>query len=86
MVPTQRANVIESHPDKGYKNILIGSHDLLTPFGDGINEKGLYFSTFADPNGVGEVASPMAGGAINGLSFVAAWCLHSQQLCHSRGS
>jgi len=65
----QRANVIESHPDKGYKNILIGSHDLLTPFGDGINEKGLYFSTFADPNGVGEVASPMAGGKINGLSY-----------------
>ena len=66
----ERANVIESHPDKGYKNILVGGHDLLTPFIDGINEKGLYFSTFADPNGVGEGASPMAGGTINGLSDV----------------
>ncbi len=36
---------------------------------DGINEKGLYFSIFADPNGVGEGASPTAGGCINGITI-----------------
>jgi hypothetical protein len=66
----ERANVIEFHPDKGYRNILVGGHDLLTPFIDGINEKGLYFTTFADPNGVGEGAAAMAGGRANGLSDV----------------
>ncbi len=66
----ERANVIEFRPDKGYKSILVGGHDILTPFIDGINEKGLYFTTFADPNGVGEGGAPMAGGRINGLSDV----------------
>ena len=66
----ERANVVEFRPDKGYKSILVGGHDLLTPFIDGINEKGLYFTTFADPNGIGEGAAAMAGGRANGLSDV----------------
>ena len=66
----ERANVIEFRPDKGYKSILVGGHDILTPFIDGINEKGLYFTTFADSHGVGAGGAPMAGGRINGLSDV----------------
>ena len=65
-----RPFVLETHPLVGHKTILVGGHDLMSPFIDGINEKGLYFSIFADPNGVGKGASNISGGEINGLTNI----------------
>ncbi len=66
----ERPNVIELRPDTGYKTIMVGGHDLHSPIIDGINEKGLYFTTFADPNGIGETAAPFGGGHINGITQI----------------
>lgn len=65
-----RPFVIETRPLTGHKTILVGGHDLMSPFIDGINEKGLYFSIFADPNGIGKGASNISGGEINGLTNI----------------
>jgi len=64
----QRTMVLEFRPDKGYRTIMVGGHDVLTPPIDGINEKGLYFAILADPNGIGEGGSPTAGGRVNGIT------------------
>jgi len=67
----ERGVVIENRPtDGGFKTILIGGHELLTPYIDGINEKGLYFSLFHDPSGIGDEGGPTAGGRMNGLAMI----------------
>jgi hypothetical protein len=65
-----RPKVLELRPERGYRSILVGGHDLMSPMIDGINEKGLYFSIFADPDGVGEGAGPISGGVVNGLTNI----------------
>jgi hypothetical protein len=65
-----RSHVLEIRPDTGYRSILVGGQDLMTPFIDGINDKGLYFSIFADPAGDGKGASTISGGEINGLTNI----------------
>lgn len=68
----ERGVVIETRPDKGYKTILIGGQELLSPYIDGINEKGLYISLFHDPAGVGDEAGAPSGLAMSGVSMVQA--------------
>ncbi len=65
-----RGIVLEIQPDPGYKTLLIGGQELLTPYIDGLNEKGLYISLFHDPWGVGDEAGPASGMAISGISMV----------------
>lgn len=66
----ERSVVIENRPtDGGYKTILIGGMELLTPYIDGINEKGLYFSLFHDPSGIGDEGGPASGNRMNGITI-----------------
>ena len=67
----ERSVVVESRPsDGGYKTLLIGGQELLTPYIDGINEKGLYFSLFHDPAGIGDEGGPNAGFRMNGVAMI----------------
>ncbi len=65
-----RGVVIEARPDQGYKTILVGGQELLYPYIDGLNEKGLYASLFHDPSGVGDEAGAATGEAMSGVSMV----------------
>jgi hypothetical protein len=67
-----RGVVLETRPDNGYKTILVGGQELLTPYIDGINETGLYISLFHDPWGVGDEAGPASGMSMSGVSVVQA--------------
>ena len=68
----ERGVVLEIRPDQGFKTILIGGQELLSPYIDGLNEKGLYISLFHDPAGVGDEAGPASGLAMSGVSMVQA--------------
>jgi hypothetical protein len=63
-----RAVVLETRPEKGYKTILVGGHELLSPYLDGLNEKGLYITQFHDPGSVGKEGTPPSGMDISGVS------------------
>jgi len=67
-----RGVVIEARPDAGYKTIMVGGQELLYPYIDAINEKGLYVSLFHDPWGVGDEAGAASGEAANGVSMIQA--------------
>lgn len=64
----ERCVVMEVRPDTGYKHILIGAHELLTPLLDGMNEKGLYFTLLMDPANTGELGGPLTGERITGVT------------------
>lgn len=64
----ERPVIMEVRPDTGYKHILIGCHQLLTPFVDCMNEKGLYAAVLMDPQSTGEFGGPLTGERLNGLS------------------
>ena len=65
-----RGVVLELQPDKAYKSILVGGQELLTPYIDGINEKGLYMSLFHDPAAVGDEGGVASGECFSGVSMV----------------
>ncbi len=65
-----RGVVIEARPNDGYQTLLIGGQELLYPYIDGINEKGLYISLFHDPWGVGDEGGAASGLSISGVSMV----------------
>jgi len=65
-----RGVVVEARPDQGYKTILVGGQELLYPYIDGLNEKGLYASLFHDPAGVGDEGGAASGEAMSGVSMV----------------
>ena len=46
-----QALVLEKRPTEGYKTILVGGMEVLNPYIDGMNEKGLYFTLLSDPFG-----------------------------------
>ncbi|MBE5159995.1 linear amide C-N hydrolase [Vibrio parahaemolyticus] len=62
----ERLVILEVRPETGYKHILVGAHELLTPFLDGMNEKGLYTAVLMDPETAGEFGGATTGGFING--------------------
>lgn len=64
----ERAIVLETHPDDGFKSIIIGGNELLCPWVDGINEKGLFVTDFHDPAGVGSEGTSPSGLDISGIS------------------
>jgi len=66
----ERCVIMELRPTTGYKSILMGGFDLLTPVGDGMNDQGLYYCVFCDPNGVEEVGGHTAGDRINGVTML----------------
>lgn len=66
----ERGIVLETRPKGGYKSLLIGGQELLIPYIDGLNEKGLYISLFHDPWGVGDEANPASGMSMSGVSMV----------------
>ncbi len=63
-----RITSVEFYPENGYNTVQFGSHDLLNPPLDGINEKGLFVTILIDLQGS---TTPMPfGGAIDtGMSF-----------------
>lgn len=66
----QRSVVLETRPKTGYRSIILGGLDLMTPFFDGINDRGLYYAIFADPAGVAKLAGPTAGERSNGVTMI----------------
>lgn len=65
----ERGVVIEKRPNEGNKSILIGGQELLSPYIDAINDKGLYISLFHDPEAVGEEGGASSGGEMSGVSM-----------------
>jgi len=63
----ERALVIEFQPDTDYHSIMTSCNDLLMPWVDGINEKGLWMSAMHDPQGGGADGSPVGGGDVSGM-------------------
>ena len=63
----ERGIVLEFQPDTGYRTICSGPNELMMPWGDGINEKGLWMSCMYDPQGGGANGSPPVGGDVSGL-------------------
>ena len=63
----ERAIVLETRPDKGYRTIQIGGNEALHPYVDGINEKGLYVTCFHDPDSIGSEGTPTSGMKVAGL-------------------
>ena len=47
-----RIVAVECYPEDGCKTLQLGSHDLLNPFIDGFNEKGLFVTMLVDLQGV----------------------------------
>jgi hypothetical protein len=64
----ERWNVIEFRPEEGYRCILSGASELLTPWGDGINEHGLYCTVLRDPETIGLEGVPCGGGNLAGIT------------------
>jgi hypothetical protein len=65
-----RNQITELRPsDDGYKTLHISSNDLLNPWLDGINEKGLYVTVLFDP-GAPIYANPTSGQRESGLSMI----------------
>ncbi|NJL54116.1 linear amide C-N hydrolase [bacterium] len=64
----ERCVVMEVRPDTGYKYIQIGAHELLTPFLDCMNEKGLWCAVLMEPESVGDFGGPLTGERNNGLT------------------
>ena len=65
----ERGIVLETRPDKGYRTIQVGGHEVLWPWIDGINEKGLYVTAFHDPWGMGGETSPSGGMNVSGITM-----------------
>ena len=63
----ERPVVLELQPDEGYRSIMCSTNELLMPWVDGINEKGLWLSCMHDPAGVGADGSPPGGGDVSGV-------------------
>lgn len=65
----ERGVVIQKRPDTGHHSILVGGQELLSPYIDAINDKGLYISLFHDPSAVGDEGGAPSGGEISGVSM-----------------
>lgn len=65
-----RGIVLETRPEKGHRTIQVGGHEVLSPWIDGINDKGLYVTAFHDPWGVGGETSPSGGMNVSGLTIL----------------
>ena len=65
----ERFVVLEIRPDKGYRSIRIGGNEILHPYTDNLNEKGLYVTVSHDPQSVGHEASPASGVKTTGISL-----------------
>lgn len=63
-------NVIECQSDAGHKSIVVGGHNVLCPFVDGINKKGLCVTDLTNSRGVREALGPIAGHKHNGVTSV----------------
>jgi len=47
-----RSLVLEKRPTNGgYRTILVGGMEMLNPYTDGMNEKGLFVPLWSKPNG-----------------------------------
>lgn len=66
----ERGIVLETRPDKGYRTIQVGGHEVLSPWIDGLNEKGLYVTAFHDPWGIGGETSPSGGMNVSGMTII----------------
>lgn len=63
-----RVTATEFYPESGYSAVQLGSHDLLNPPMDGINEKGLFVTILTDLQGL-QTPMPFGGAIDTGMSF-----------------
>lgn len=63
-----RVNTVQFYPEEGYSAVQLGSHDLLNPPMDGINEKGLFVTILTDLQGL-QTPMPFGGAIDTGMSF-----------------
>ncbi len=63
-----RISAVEFYPEKGCNAVQLGSHDLLNPPMDGINEKGLFVTILTDLQGL-KTPMPFGGAIDTGISF-----------------
>ncbi|GIG69191.1 C45 family autoproteolytic acyltransferase/hydolase [Phytomonospora endophytica] len=63
-----RVTVNRCRPDDGRATLQIGSHDLLNPMIDGVNDAGLFVCILVDSTGHGDPGASPAGGYDSGLS------------------
>lgn len=66
-----RVYVLELYPDEGYSSLVIGGHDLLGTFFQGINSQGLAIEMLADDN-ANAVMMPVSGARSSGISDILA--------------
>ncbi len=65
-----RSVVIEMHPtDGGYATLSVSGMNLLNPFLDVINEKGLFITGLVDPDAPTSSGAALSGGFATGLSI-----------------
>jgi len=70
-----RGIVLETRPKGGFRSIHVGGQELLAPWIDAINEKGLYVTAFHDPWGVGDEIGLAGGQAVSGVPLTLAFAL-----------
>lgn len=63
-----RVTAVEFYPEEGYNTVQLGSHDLLNPPMDGINDEGLFVTILTDLHGL-KTPMPFGGAIDTGMSF-----------------
>lgn len=70
-----RGVVLEVRPKDGFGSIHVGGQELLAPWIDALNEKGLYVTAFHDPWGVGDETGSAGGQAVSGVTLTQLFAL-----------
>ncbi len=70
-----RGIVLETRPKGGFRSIHVGGQELLAPWLDALNEKGLYVTAFHDPWGVGDEIGSAGGQNVSGVSLTQLFAL-----------
>lgn len=66
----ERSMIIETHPtDGGYPTVALGGMNLLNPFLDVMNKKGLFITALVDPDTPVLKGENISGGSTTGLSI-----------------
>lgn len=63
-----RTVALTFQPEQGHMAMQIGSHDLLNPMLDGVNDAGLFTAILVDHTGRGDTGAAPAGGYDHGIS------------------
>ncbi|WP_170386254.1 carcinine hydrolase/isopenicillin-N N-acyltransferase family protein [Ruegeria atlantica] len=70
-----RGVVLETRPKGGFRSIHVGGQEMLAPWLDAINEKGLYITAMHDPWGVGDEIGSPGGQNVSGVTLTQLFAL-----------